>query len=577
MLSKISIASSARSLLASLLSKLSFLLVSAGLSIKSTAIKVSANKVNSKNTNLAREQRVTDVLLCKNDYVLWDERLGNMTQTITTVLHQERGDLEYATDVILSFNTFGQISSISRAVQICWGYNSEQLVGHQVVDLIAESDRASFVETVRHIRLTAGAKALECKVVTANRGEVDTLWSFNWGREEDSMFCIAHDISERKRTENLLKQNEQRIRAIIETIPVGLVLVNESGHIISHNEKFIDLLQCSLCDLENHSIFNFIEHTLDLGLESLTVQPKELLKTALLRNGKKPLPVEISTDVVSLTSGEAILCTIFDISERLKMQEMRNELLQMLTHDLRTPLTSVSGYFQLLAAGAYGEHSKQLEAAARQASRNLSEVIGLVSDLLDVDKIDSGCLVLSLSRTSVKELLREVNDKLAVIACGKKISLRYQIAQNEIVIEVDKPLILRVLTNTIANAIKFSPPGSSVLVKAHTITEYAKIEVIDNGCGIADSDQEKVFEPFRQAHKAESYPWRSSGLGLTICKKIVEAHGGEIVLHSKLGIGTTISFTVPLLANNDEHQPANIQEQQYFGPELQSLPFLLES
>jgi signal transduction histidine kinase len=86
-----------------------------------------------------------------------------------------------------------------------------------------------------------------------------------------------------------------------------------------------------------------------------------------------------------------------------------------------------------------------------------------------------------------------------------------------------------------------------------------------------------VFEPFRQAHKAESYPWRSSGLGLTICKKIVEAHGGEIVLHSKLGIGTTISFTVPLPANSAEHQPVNIQEQQYFGPELQSLPFLLDS
>jgi PAS domain S-box-containing protein len=535
--------------------------------------------VNSNNTNLAREQRLTDVLLCKNDYVLWDERLGNMTQTITTVLHQERGDLEYATDVILSFNTFGQISSISRAVQICWGYNSEQLVGHQVVDLIAESDRASFVETVRHIRLTAGAKALECKVVTANRGEVDTLWSFNWGREEDSMFCIAHDISERKRTENLLKQNEQRIRAIIETIPVGLVVVKESGHIISHNEKFLDLLHCSLCDLENHSIFDFIEHTLDLSQESSTVQPKELLKTALLRNGQKPLPVEISIDVVSLTSGEAILCTIFDISERLKMQEMRNELLQMLTHDLRTPLTSVSGYFQLLAAGAYGEHSKKLEAAASQASRNLSEVIGLVSDLLDVDKIDSGCLMLSLSTTSLKELLREVNGKLAVLAFGKKISLQYQIAHKEIVIEVDKPLILRVLTNTIANAIKFSPPGSSVLIKAYTIKDCAKIEVIDNGCGIAEADQAKVFEPFRQAHQPEIYPSRSSGLGLTICKKIVEAHGGEIVLHSKLGIGTTISFTVPLPlpSNEEELQQTKIQEQQYFGPELQSLPFLIDS
>lgn len=576
MLSTISAASSVRSLLASFLSNLSFLLISSGLAIKSKAIKLSTENRKSRGSNLDREQRLNEVLLRTNDYAMWDQRLGNMTKAITSALQPERGAIEYATDVVLSFNTVGQISSISRAVQICWGYNSEQLVGQQVIDLIAERDREAFVDTVQHIRRTEGAKALECKVVTANRGEVDTLWSFNWGSEEDSVFCIAHDISERKRTESLLKKNEQRIRAIIETIPVGLVVVDDSGRIIFYNNKFVELLQYSFGDLDSLSIFDFVEDTLELSLNSSTVQSKELRKTALLRMGQEPLPVEISTDVVSLTSGKAVLCTIFDISERIRMQEMRNELLQMLTHDLRTPLTSVSSYFQLLAAGAYGEHSKKLEAAADQASCNLSEVIGLVSDLLDVDKIDSGCLVLSHSIVSVKELFREVNGKLAVLACGKKISLQYESSKADIEIEADRHLLHRVLTNTIANAIKFSPPGSLVVVRVDAARSSARFQIIDNGCGIAEADQENVFEPFRQAHKPETYSSRSTGLGLTICKKIVEAHGGEIGLYSKVGIGTTIWFSLPLRASDSETQQFNIQDQQYFAPSVNNFSQLVD-
>lgn len=497
-------------------------------------------------TNIERFERQVPVLppsTGSDELALLDKKFHEMTETISATRHKERVVLEYATDVILSFNDVGTITAVSRAAETCWGYPGNELLGKPVIDLIAEDFQKSFVETVRMVRQTREPKAFEGRVITKSRGELDTLWSFNWGAEEDSMFCVAHDISERKRSERLIQESEQRIRAIIEHMPVGLAVVDSQGHILFLNNKLLEMVGKNLQELGQHTIFDLVENRFALPIENDTVTG-EIIQTALHREDKTPLPVEISTDTVSLSAGEAVLCTIIDVSERIKVQEIRREFLRMVTHDLRTPLASVKGYFQLLEAGAYGKQSESAESAAARATRNLAEVIDVISDLLDVDKIESGALVLAPSPTTIDSLFKEVHEKISSLATSKEITMHYEI--NDMPLEADVSLILRVLVNLVGNAIKFSQPGSTVALRSEFNESSVRIEVKDQGCGIPKEEQEHIFDHYRQAQKIEINGIRSSGLGLAICKRVVEAHAGLIGVQSEVGKGSTFWFTLPL-------------------------------
>lgn len=487
---------------------------------------------------------VHEILTGQDELALLDKKFHEMTEAISASRHREKVVLEYATDIILSFDSSGNISAVNRAAEVNWGYTLEDLLGRPVVELIAEADQKLFVETVRLTRQAREPKVFEGRTETKAKVLLDTLWSLNWGEDEDSMFCVAHDISERKANERLVQESERRIREILEAIPIGLAVVESSGRILFLNEKLLALLCRDIESLANSTFFDLVDGQFELSSNLTGAGFSTPVETLLRVQGRSSLPVEITSDLTLLNSGEAFLCTVIDISERTKVQELRHQFLQMVTHDLRTPLTSVKGYFQLLDAGAYGAQSDNSTKASARAVRNLTEVIDLISDLLDVDKIDSGALILTLSVTSIEFLFNEVQEKISALASSKNITMRYDVAA--VSLEVDVSLILRVLVNLVGNAIKFSPAGNTVALHSGVIDNIVKIEVVDRGCGIPQADQEHVFELFHQVKNAETIGLKGSGLGLAICKRVVEAHGGSIGVQSELGKGSTFWFTVPL-------------------------------
>lgn len=487
---------------------------------------------------------VHEVLTGQDELALLDKKFHEMTETISASRHREKVVLEYATDIILSFDSSGNISAVNRAAEVNWGYTIEDLLGRPVVELIAEADQKLFVETVRLTRQERQSKVFEGRTQTKTKILLDTLWSLNWGEEEDSMFCVIHDISERKANERLVQESERRIRAILEAIPIGLAVVDSAGRILFLNEKLLALLGRDIESLSNSTFFDLVDGQFELSSARTAASLSAPVETLLRVQDRLSLPVEITTDITVLTSGEAFLCTVIDISERAKVQELRHQFLQMVTHDLRTPLTSVKGYFQLLDAGAYGVQSDNSKKASARAVRNLTEVIDLISDLLDVDKIDSGALILTRSVTSIEFLFNEVQEKISALASSKNITMCYDVAA--VSLEVDVSLILRVLVNLVSNAIKFSAAGNTVTLRSGVFDNLVKIEVVDQGCGIPLLEQEHVFELFHQVKNAETIGLKGSGLGLAICKRVVEAHNGSIGVQSEAGKGSTFWFTVPL-------------------------------
>ncbi|MGE0264094.1 MAG: ATP-binding protein [Candidatus Obscuribacterales bacterium] len=238
---------------------------------------------------------------------------------------------------------------------------------------------------------------------------------------------------------------------------------------------------------------------------------------------------------------KSLFCVIHDITERMELERLKQDLVAMITHDLRTPLSSVMAFLEMLETGMLGELTENGENLSLVAERNSRRMLTLINDLLDVEKIKSGSMELSLKDIEVKPLMEQAVELFATARNGNRIEIEPCCFS----VRADEGKIERVLQNLIANALKFSPAGGTVTLRARSQGERVEISVSDRGKGIPADSLPFVFERFQQAHKSETIVEVGSGLGLTICKAIVELHGGEIKVESTEGEGTTFSFTLP--------------------------------
>ncbi len=264
--------------------------------------------------------------------------------------------------------------------------------------------------------------------------------------------------------------------------------------------------------------------------------------TERLRSQQKLLPRQDGSDEI------ARLDKVFhDMAEALDQAAQRkNELLSIVAHDLRTPLSAVQGSLSLLSAGASGQLPEPARKNVDLAERNVEQLILQINDLLDVERTESGQLQLVYRAVVVEELFERVSAYVSTLAAQKQIEIDFQ--PTECILHCDDARMARVLTNLLANAIKFSPAGSRIIVSAAQDGRDIEFKVIDRGRGIPKSQLSTIFDRYHQVDEADAKFGRGSGLGLSICKTFVEAHGGTITVQSEEegeNKGSCFSFRVP--------------------------------
>ncbi len=225
--------------------------------------------------------------------------------------------------------------------------------------------------------------------------------------------------------------------------------------------------------------------------------------------------------------------------------ERRQELLNMVSHDIRTPLATVQASLEILAdriAITSGAQDASLEIIER-AANNCTRILSLTKDLLDIQKIESGMFNLEKTSVEIEALFEEAIDTVAGMAAKKNVKLQYE--AHNLSCFGDAPRLVQVLTNLLSNAIKFSPENSIVNINAAERVDFIEIEVVDRGRGLPPGMTEAVFDRFRQVEAKDSSERKGTGLGLAIAKAIVELHGGKIACRSEPGKGSTFYFTVP--------------------------------
>ncbi len=229
-----------------------------------------------------------------------------------------------------------------------------------------------------------------------------------------------------------------------------------------------------------------------------------------------------------------------------QLEKTKDSLTHMIVHDLNNPLMSVSGRLQLLQMGPEDMFTNEQKNNLDQALLSVNELKVMISNLLDINKMEEGKLVLRYENINLEHLLQEVLNEMKIIAEieGKKIAL--EIAENMPKTSADKELIRRVIANFITNAIKHTPNQGTVIVKAFYEKENKEfcVQVEDLGEGIPEEYWGKIFEKFVQLEDEQAK--RGRGLGLAFCKMAVEAHGGRIWVESEVGKGSTFYFTIPI-------------------------------
>jgi len=232
--------------------------------------------------------------------------------------------------------------------------------------------------------------------------------------------------------------------------------------------------------------------------------------------------------------------------EEVKMVSKRKtDFVSSVTHELRTPLTSIKGYASILLSEKLGALPEQLKQRLEKINRHSDELAEFVNDLLDISRLESGRVIMKLEPLGIKPIIAEVQDLLTEALKDKQIELSVNVPENESAIFVDRAQIKRVFINLINNAIKFTPAGGKISVICQKLNNEVQVDISDTGCGIPEYDLEKIFEEFYRVDNPINQQLKGTGLGLALVKNIIEAHKGKVWVKSKLGNGSTFSFTLP--------------------------------
>lgn len=356
------------------------------------------------------------------------------------------------------------------------------------------------------------------------------------------------EIAIRKDTEEALIQSKAQMQELYDANIIGVFYCNVNGLIMNANDAFLNIIGYSRKELEAGNL-NWVRITPPEYHAEDQKAIKELVTKGVLKPWEKEyirkdgsqVPVIVGATMTDKTKGEA-MAFVLDITERKKLEQRKDEFIGIASHELKTPLTSIKGYVQILERIIQQMGDPRLELYLKKTNTYIDRLNTLIADLLDVSKIQAGKLQLNYSSFNIKELAEEAIEGIQHMNSHHKIILQ---EATDIQINGDRQRLEQVFTNLLTNAIKYSPTADKVYVFVEKKGNTVQVKVQDFGVGIAKKEQQKLFQRF---YRVESTAKKFSGLGigLYISCEIVERHGGKMWVESDEGKGSIFYFTLPI-------------------------------
>lgn len=368
---------------------------------------------------------------------------------------------------------------------------------------------------------------------------------------------LDQDINARKNAEEVLSEDKARDDAIIQSIGDGLIATDERGRIIIHNQTALDLLGFSHDELINQWLPKVLLAVDEKGepidndmrpiTEALTTGEKvSQICYYIKKNGEK-FPVAITVSPIMLKDKPVGAIEVFrDITKERNIDRMKTEFISLASHQLRTPLSAMKWFSEMLLAGDAGKLSDEQQEMVKNISDSNERMIELVNSLLNVSRIESGRIMIDPEPTNLGELARSVILELTVKLKEKKQNPIVSVHGDLPLISIDPKLIRQVYVNLLTNAIKYTPEGGDISVFISKKDDVIISQVSDSGYGIPQKDAAKVFQKFYRGDNIVSRVTDGNGLGLYLVKAIIESSKGKIWFESAEGKGTSFWFSLPL-------------------------------
>lgn len=352
-----------------------------------------------------------------------------------------------------------------------------------------------------------------------------------------SINVLAQNLQEMSKAQEM---HQDRLSALIENMGAGLLLIDSRGFINLINRGYIDIFHVKSADYLYKLYYEVIEQ------EEICQLIAEVFRTEQKVSKQLLLPLEIERRyfvvygipiIGSNNVWKGVLLVFHDITEIKKLEQMRKDFVANVSHELKTPVTSIKGFSETLLDGAMN-NKETLEAFLSIIHKESDRLQSLIQDLLDFSKIEHHEFKLQIQKIDLFLLLKEVITMLGKKAKAKDINLELEFDQEELYIEGDHDRLKQVSINLISNAILYTPPKGQVKVSLYEMDKTIRIHVKDSGVGIEKEEIPRIFERFYRVDRARSRNSGGTGLGLAIVKHLVEAHHGNITVKSKVGEGS---------------------------------------
>lgn len=477
---------------------------------------------------------------------------------------RQRAVLETMSDAQITMDEIGTIESINPATEAMFGYIFGELVGNNIKKLMPEPYRDEHDYFLSQYLHTGESHVIGQQRDVAGlrkNGEIFPIeLSVNemWVNNKRMYSGILKDMTSKKQAEEKLADFKKTLDLTMDCVfmfdPVSLKFfyVNKGAteQVGYSNEELMKMSPVDIKPDVTMQQFNSM-------IEPMISGHKNIINFETVHQHKDGtrIPVEIFLQYINPPGAEPrFVAIVRDITERKRVDKMKNEFVSTVSHELRTPLTSIRGSLGLISGGAVGEVSEKAQSLLTIANNNTGRLLLLINDILDMEKIESGNMTLDFSSIQVNEFLKEAIS--ANLDYGSQLDVNIKIIchiGNEVEIIADKNRLMQVLNNLLSNAIKFSPSGGIVVVEATTHENKIRICVSDKGEGVPEEFQPKLFDKFTQSDSSDTRSVNGTGLGLNIAKAIVEEHGGQIGFDTKPGIGTTFYVDFPKVAQSSLH------------------------
>jgi PAS domain S-box-containing protein len=383
---------------------------------------------------LAQKAPLNEPMSGNDEIAQLDRFFHSMATALAAAARKERAILENAVDVICSIDDRGNFTALNPACQAVWGFAEQELIGQPYSRILHPDDLHEFAHSLREGRIDRKTQIIETRALREDETTIFVRWSLRWSDSEQSSFCVAHDITERK-----------------------------------------------------------------------------------------------------------------------EIERVKEEFIAMVSHDLRTPLTSLEALLTLVLEGTYGtltEHGKQRIAGAEQ---DIDRLIKMITDLLDIEMLESGHLQLVFEQIDMDTVINRSLDAVRGFADQKKVLI--EVTPVHVNVNVDSGRLVQVCVNFLSNAIKYSTENSTVTITTRAKDGFVEVHVIDRGPGIPAGYETVVFERYKQIGPSSRIKQQGTGLGLAICKTIVMQHGGEIGVESEASKGSNFWFRIPATVKDDNARP----------------------